>query len=669
MRLDAPVVVVAIAGRPNAGKSTLFNRLFGRRLAIVDDTPGVTRDANRAVLEHGGRRWEMVDTGGIEETALGSGLAERVQAKSLETLRSADAIVHLVDGQAGLSAADRAVAVRIRELGVPTLLVVNKIDRPEHAIRALEFTALGEGEPVVLSSAHGLGMDDFWEAVEGVVERAGRLPAVVEDEEDEDLESESEEEVEADGEPDDGGDDEHGADDDDFVDEGEEGDDEDDGEEESPDPRDDRPPRIALVGRPNVGKSSLLNRLAGFERARVDSVPGTTRDPIDQEIRRRGRTYVVVDTAGLRRPSRIHETIEGYAASASVRSIERAEVAVLVLDATVGVTDQDLRVADLAWRRGRGFVVAVNKVDLAPTLAAEQCHETILRRLPQWPPVPLVRLSALAGTGLGTLFAAIDTVVAAYRRRFPTPRLNDLLHRAVEAHSPPLVGGRSAKLMYATQVRRGPHEIALFVNRPDGFPEEYLRFLRHRIREEFGLVGVPVKLDVRARPRPTRERPPGAEAERAGAARSAPRRRRPRKGSAAPAPRRPQPRASRPGRSGGTEAAPRWEVGAATSPRTAAARGTAAGRGPGRGSVPGAKLVAARPPRGSSGAGSTPGRKAPRGVPLGSASGMRGKPASAGRGRPAGPGAAMRGKPGGPSRGKPGGPSRGKPGGPSRGKT
>ena len=615
-RPDSPPVVIAIAGRPNAGKSTLFNLLFGRRLAIVDDTPGVTRDANRAVLVRDGRNWEMVDTGGIEERALGSGLAERVQEKSLETLRAADAIVHLVDGQAGLSAPDRAVAERIRALGVPTLLVVNKIDRPEHAVRALEFTALGEGDPVVLSSAHGRGVGEFWDGLEGLLERNGRLPAAAEEPD------EPEEEQDA-AEP--------GAVGDDGID----GDDEEEGDEGSDDEAiedeaiDDRPARIALVGRPNVGKSSLLNRLAGFERSLVDSTPGTTRDPIDVGIERAGRNYVVVDTAGLRRPSRIQETIEGYAASASVRAIERAEVAVLVLDATVGVTDQDLRVADLVWRRGRGFVVAVNKVDLAPTLAAEQCHETILRRLPQWPPVPLVRLSALAGTGLRTLFTAIDTVVAAYRRRFPTPRLNDLLHRAVEAHAPPLAGGRASKLMYAAQVRRGPHQVALFVSRPEGFTIEYLRYLRHRVREEFGLVGVPVELDVRARPRPVRERPPGAEASAAPAKDGAPRRRRPRKGS----PAKPV-RVAR-----GTVARP-----ATAAPRTVAKPGAPTkGRGVG-------------PAKGRGGAkpGSGDGRKP-----------ARGKSPSPSRGKGGGP---PRGKGGGPPRGKGGGAGRGKGGGPGRGK-
>jgi GTPase len=470
------VPVVAIAGRPNAGKSTLFNRILRRRRAIVAETPGVTRDENRATLVREGRRFELVDTGGIEETALASGLAERVQARSLAALGSADVVVYVVDGKAGLSAADRAVADRIRALGVPLVLAVNKVDREEHRQRVIDFHALGADDPVAVSAAHGLGVDELWTRVEAALDRVGLLPS---------------EEV-----PSPGGDDE--------------------AEPPVSDTRVHGPPRLALIGRPNVGKSSLLNRLAGFERALVDASPGTTRDSIDVELERAGRRYVVVDTAGLRRPSRIVETIEGFAAASSLRAIERAEVAVLVLDAVAGVSDQDLRLADLVWRRGRGFVIAVNKVDLAPKLAAEQCHDVIARRLPQWPPVPLVRVSALTGTGLGTLVTAVDTVVAAYRRRMPTPQLNSALRAAVEAHPPALVRGRPPKLLYAAQVRTGPQEVAIVTSRPDAFTAEYRRYLTHRLREAGGLVGVPLRLKLKERARPRREAAKGGKAGRSG---------------------------------------------------------------------------------------------------------------------------------------------------------
>ena len=477
---DRPRAVVAIAGRPNAGKSTLFNRLLRRRRAIVADEPGVTRDENRAETVRDGRRYELVDTGGIEETAPRENLAGRVHERSLAALARADVIVHVVDGKAGLSAADRAVARRIRALGVPTVLAVNKVDRADQSARAIDFLALGDPQPVPVSAAHGLGTEDLWERIDALLPASEALPEAAPQL------PEAAPQIEESGPlP---------------------GAESDDGEAAARQAQT-GPPRVALVGRPNVGKSSLLNRIAGFERTHVDAVPGTTRDPIDLEVSRGQRRYVVVDTAGLRRPSRVEEGVEGHAASASLRAIERAEVVVLVLDASAGISDQDLRIADLVWRRGRGLVVAVNKADLAPELTIEQCHATIAKRLPQWPPVPLARLSALAGTGLGTLFAAIDTVAAAYRRRIPTPRLNNILRSAATAHPPALVKGRASKLLYAAQVRAAPQEVAIVASHPEGITAEYRRYLLHHVRDTFGLVGVPVKLVVRERTR--RPRPAG----------------------------------------------------------------------------------------------------------------------------------------------------------------
>lgn len=494
-----PIAVVAIAGRPNAGKSTLFNRLLRRRRAIVADQPGVTRDENRAETTRDGRRYELVDTGGIEENAPRENLAGRVHERSLAALARADVIVHVVDGKAGLSAADRAVARRIRALGLPTVLAVNKVDRVDQGARVIDFLELGEAEPVAISAAHGLGTDELWERIDALLESAGGRADRASDGE------EAEEVAEPELEPPQSGDD-----------------------RPAPGPRTPvGPARVALVGRPNVGKSSLLNRIAGFERTHVDALPGTTRDPIDLEVARGERRYVVVDTAGLRRPSRVEEGVEGYSAAASLRAIERAEVVVLVLDAKAGISDQDLRIADLVWRRGRGLVVAVNKSDLAPELTIEQCHTTIAKRLPQWPPVPLARVSALAGTGLGTLFAAVDTVAAAYRRRIPTPRLNATLRSAATAHPPALVKGRAAKLLYAAQVRCAPQEIAIVASHPEALTAEYRRYLLHHVRETFGFVGVPVKLVVRERtrrPRPASAAPVKARA-RAGARKALSRRR------------------------------------------------------------------------------------------------------------------------------------------------
>jgi len=465
-------VVIAIAGRPNAGKSTLFNRLLRRQKAIVHDSPGVTRDENRAVLERDGRRYEIVDTGGIEEQSEPGQLAARVHTRSLATLGRADQIIYVLDGRAGLSPADVAVARRIRTLGVPAIFAVNKIDRTNQHGRLIDFLELGESELVAVSAAHGLGIEELWERIDESFPAPAPGSAA--------LDATAVESMPA----------------------------LDDVEDAAPDTRSrgarrvpdaGAPARIALVGRPNVGKSSLLNRLVGFERSLVDATPGTTRDSIDVEIEHAGKRYVVVDTAGLRRPSRIAETLESYAASASLRALVRSEVAILVLDAKIGVTDQDLRLADLAWRRGRGLIVAVNKTDLAPDLVTEQCHETIAKRLPQWPPLPVLRLSALEGTGMRGLFGAIDTVIDSYRRRVSTSRLNDVLRAAIEAHAPPTERGRVVKIFYATQASASPPHVVLFGSHQAQLPTAYVRYLTHRLRDAFTLVGIPLKITARQR--------------------------------------------------------------------------------------------------------------------------------------------------------------------------
>jgi len=468
-------LTIAIAGRPNAGKSTLFNRLLRRQKAIVHDSPGVTRDENRGFVTRDGRRFEIVDTGGIEEQAESGQLAGRVHARSLDTIARADQIVYVLDGRAGLSPADVAVARRIRALGIPAIFAVNKIDRPNQDGRLIDFLELGEGDLVALSAAHGLGVDELWRRIEG------RWPEP----------AAAEPETDAYGAPD-----------------GEE----EPGEDAAAEAEDAAPARIALVGRPNVGKSSLLNRLVGYERSLVDATPGTTRDAVDVTIEHAGRRYVVVDTAGLRRPSRIAETIESFAAGASLRALTRSEVAILVLDAKVGVTDQDLRLADLAWRRGRGLIVAVNKADLAPELATQQCHDTIAERLPQWPPLPVLRLSAKEGTGVRGLFAAVDQVVASFRRRVPTARLNDAVRAAIEAHPPPTEQGRVVKIFYATQASAQPPHVVLFGSQNQQLPTAYVRYLTHRLRDDFSLVGVPLKLTVRRREGRREEPLPDADA-------------------------------------------------------------------------------------------------------------------------------------------------------------
>lgn len=495
-----PALRIAIAGRPNAGKSTLFNRLLRRKKAIVDPTPGVTRDENRAELRRRGRLFELIDTGGIEAGEVDERLAARVHQRSESVLRSVDVVVYLLDGKAGLSPADAQIAQRIRALGLPSIFAVNKIDRPEHEGRLIDFLELGQAEVVPVSAAHGRGVEELWQRIDAL---AGLPPDETDEEQDEEgrgvlaarravsrakrpagrqKEAGRGREAERDGAP------------------------------RREDPAPPEPPageadgsgqavRFAFLGRPNVGKSSLLNALAGFERVLVDPTPGTTRDAIDLELERGSRRYVVVDTAGLRRKSRIVETLESRAVGSSLQALDRAEVVVLVVEADQGITDQDLRLADLVWRRGRGLVIAVNKSDLAPRLKAETCREILAKSLPQWPPVPVLLVSAARGRGLDALLRAVDQVATAWRRRLPTARVNDAVHRAAEAVPPPLASGRTVKLMYSTQTTSAPPTVVVFVSQGGALAESYQRYLTHRLREEFGLVGVPLRVQIRARPR------------------------------------------------------------------------------------------------------------------------------------------------------------------------
>ena len=439
--------VVAIAGRPNAGKSTLFNRLLGRRHAIVHETAGVTRDENRAFFEREGHDFEMVDTGGIEQGGVDGSLGKRVEVRSLAVLAEADVIIYLVDGAAGVAPADREVAGKIRQLGVPVVLGVNKVDGGGHSARVWDLAELGMDRLIGMSSAHGRGIHELWEAIEEIFTEAG-----------------------------------FGA------------------EDEDDESNKDGIPQVALIGRPNVGKSSLLNYLAGFERSLVDSIAGTTRDAIDTVVTIDEHSYRFVDTAGLRRKARIDEDIEGYAASASIRALVRGRVGILLLDAEQGVTDQDLRLADLAWRKGRGLVIAVNKIDLTPQLSVDQCHEQIANLLPQWPPLPLVQISAKTGQGVPTLIKAVDQVLEAFDRRLGTSDLNRLVQTAVDDNPPPLSARkRPMRILYATQARTSPPEIALFTSGSEELPQNWQRFLVHRLREAAGWVGVPLRLRVRTK--------------------------------------------------------------------------------------------------------------------------------------------------------------------------
>jgi GTP-binding protein len=432
---------VAIVGRPNVGKSTLFNRFVGHRRALVDDQPGVTRDRLVARAEWAGRAFEVVDTGGFD-TGHETELPRRVREQSLRAVADARVIVFVVDGQAGVSPLDRAVARLLAETGKPVVCAVNKLDVGRHDALAHEFWELGLGEPLPISAEHGFGLDELLDrTVEhlppGAAEQEGRLL------------------------------------------------------------------RLALVGRPNVGKSSILNRLVGEERVLVDAAAGTTRDPIDTTVTIDGEKLVLVDTAGIRRRSRIDKRLEKATVSSALRSVERADVAALVVDATEGVTEQDARIARLAWDRGRGLVLIVNKWDSVPIEKRDPVlFVAEVRRLYRhFQHVPAVVVSALRGTHLDTIVPAARRVGRAHRLRLATRALNDVLGEAVAAVEPPIQRGKRARVYYATAVAVAPPTITLFVNHPDHVTTAYLRYLENRLREAFPLEGTPIRLHLRARSR------------------------------------------------------------------------------------------------------------------------------------------------------------------------
>lgn len=438
-RPSAPVVV--LVGRPNVGKSALFNRMIRRRVAIVEDVPGVTRDRLYAASEWRGKRFVLVDTGGLR-LAPSDGLAAKVREQVRTALREADLVLFVVDVQDGLVPEDREIAEVVRRSRVPVLLVANKADGPAHDLAAPEFFALGLGDPIPVSAHHGRGIGDLLDAV------AALLPEPV--------------------------------------------------------PREvtEEPIAVAVVGRPNVGKSSLVNAILGEERVVVDAQPGTTRDAVDTLYERDGRRYRLIDTAGLRRRARVGRGVESYGAVRSRRAIQRANVAVLVLDASEPVSDQDQRIAGEIARAGCGLVVALNKWDLVarapkPDRTREQAVRRALRFVPYAPVLPV---SATAGWGIEALFRAINRVGAAHRARIGTGVLNRIVGEAVAARQPPADrAGRRLRVFYATQPASKPPTVVLFVNDPRRMPEAYLRYLERVIRSKVDLTGVPLRFVLRRR--------------------------------------------------------------------------------------------------------------------------------------------------------------------------
>jgi GTPase len=446
---------IAIIGRPNVGKSTLFNRLVGQKLALVDDEPGVTRDRREGQARLGDLEFTIIDTAGLDEGAKGS-LTARMQEQTETAIGLADALMFVIDARVGLMPTDRAFADFARRANKPVVLVANKAEGKHGELGAMESYALGLGDPVQISAEHGEGMGELYDALSVL------MPAPAEDEDDEDDAPETDEDIAR------------------------------------------RPIRVAIVGRPNAGKSTLINHLLGEERLLTSPEAGTTRDSIAVEINWQGRDFRLFDTAGLRRRSRIEEKLEKLSVADALRAVRFAEVVVLMMDAQNKFEEQDLRIADLVEREGRAIVLAVNKWDLVERkpnlisgLRADADH-----LLPQVRGVPVVAVSGLTGDGVDRLMKAIEEAYATWNRRVPTAALNRWFEQAIATSPPPAVSGRRLKLNYITQNKARPPSFVLFCSRADAVPQSYLRYLTNSLRESFDLPGTPVRITLREKANP-----------------------------------------------------------------------------------------------------------------------------------------------------------------------
>jgi GTP-binding protein len=449
---------IVIIGRPNVGKSTLFNRLVGQKLALVDDAPGVTRDRREGEARLGDLRFTVIDTAGLDDEGAKGSLTARMQEQTETAIGLADALMFVVDARAGLTPSDRAFANYARRANKPVILLANKSEGKHGEVGAMEAYALGLGEPLQISAEHGEGMGELYDALRGL------MPEPPE---------ESEE-----------------FDDDDII--------------ESDEDLAKRPIRVAVVGRPNAGKSTLINRLLGEERLLTSAEAGTTRDSIAVEINWNGRDFRVFDTAGLRRRSRIEEKLEKLSVADALRAVRFAEVVVLMMDTQNKFEEQDLRIADLIEREGRALVIAVNKWDLmeAKSGAISALRAEADRLLPQIRGAPLVTVSGLMGEGIDHLMRAIEEAYAVWNRRVPTAALNRWFEQAVDANPPPAVSGRRLKLNYITQAKARPPSFVLFCSRADAVPQSYLRYLVNSLREYFELPGTPVRIALREKANP-----------------------------------------------------------------------------------------------------------------------------------------------------------------------
>ena len=480
-------VRVAIVGRPNVGKSTLFNRLLGRRRAITLDQPGVTRDPIIEPLDWDDVAIDLVDTGGLRGEA-DIALADRVHEHTVRAIGVSDVLVVLFDAKTGLNPMDRETVELVTRSGVPAIYVANKGEGRAGEEAALEFCALGIDPPMVISAEHGQNIGQLRGEIEELAEAIMAARAA---EAEARAAAAAAEAAEAHGEDGDNADE----DEDDYLEDFEPGYEEQAFEEELDEAEGvpDRACHVALVGRPNVGKSSFLNLVAGEILSLVDNKPGTTRDVVDTEIVRNGRQYLLLDTAGMRRPSRVEEGVERISVRRSLEAIERADVVVLIVEPEEGVTDQDARIARHAWMEGRALVLLVNKADLATDLQITRIEANLRDEYRTLSPVAVGRISVLKNRGIDDAFKLIDHAFASHNQRLSTADVNRVMAEAAIRREPPILGRGRVKLFYGTQVAKRPPTINIFTNRVD-IPEEYSRFLERVFREMHDFEGSPLRL-------------------------------------------------------------------------------------------------------------------------------------------------------------------------------
>jgi len=434
---------VAIVGRPNVGKSTLFNRIAGRNAAVVEDVPGVTRDRNYAVAEYDGVKFNLIDTGGFEPAAT-EGLFAQIREQTKLAIEEADTIVFMMDGREGLNASDQKVAEMLRRSGKPVIYCVNKVDGPKIEDGVYDFYRLGADEIFSVSALHGPGFHDLMDKVIEALPKG-----------------------------------------------------ENDQEEEEPHAK------IAIIGRPNVGKSSLLNALAGEERVVAHNMPGTTVDAIDTDVKYYGKTYTIIDTAGIRSRGKIARGVEKYSVIRAMKAIERCDVAILMVDSVEGLTEQDEKIAGLAHEEGKGVIVALNKWDLVEKdhKTLNEYIDTVRTGMKFLDYAPVVAISALTRQRIGKIYELVDAVVEEGRKRISTPKLNDALEAALRAHPPSIYRGKRLKFYYITQGAVSPPTFILFASHPEGVHFSYLRYIENRLRDEFSFAGNPVRIFLKRRRR------------------------------------------------------------------------------------------------------------------------------------------------------------------------